>query len=511
MWKTVPAISYWKAHIALSCYLFDNSDPKAPKVLEFDWVPNQNAVFSYDRRDFMNPTSVFPLRLTAFEELFYYDDRPEYPAVFFCKVLFSESFDETIAQQAVQQACRRHPLVRTRIKCDSRQRLWWHPEGKNPTIQFVSGQWSDHAIEFGAIDLTRESPLRIWHFEQAGQSELVFQLHHAAFDGVGGLQILRDWLAIYQAMANGAPTCEHLPRLEAKHLLKRCRVHSTWRERLRVLGKQWLSLRGGIHFHSRQVIPLHQEESLVNDHGETKPYPTALSAKLDRETVSRLRRFACEQELTVNSLLTSELLLAIDHWQKENQDRPEGTHFRLAIPINERTIHHRRLPASNHCTIINVDRTPEQLTNQKQLRAGIQRQMSLIKEWKLSLNFWRFLNLFRYLPGGLKKQAKKQACRATCALTNLGDLTQRTRHSRRLSKSEKPALAICNFELLAPIRHGTPVAFSVFYFQEELCFSLQYDSRVLRQAEAQQLLDTYLGQLTSHLQDDDDVEPSTLI
>ena len=72
-------------------------------------------------------SELFPLRLTPFEELFYFDDFAECPSTMFCLVTFDGAVDCTIARRALEQTCQRHPLLASRIE-----------PGRNGTSSFSS-------------------------------------------------------------------------------------------------------------------------------------------------------------------------------------------------------------------------------------------------------------------------------------------------------------------------------------------------------------------------------------
>ena len=168
------------------------------------------------------------------------------------------------------------------------------------------------------------------------------------------------------------------------------------------------------------------------------------------------------------------------------------------IPINERTSRHRSLPACNHCTIIGLDRSREQLRNESQLLTSIQREMNITREWKLSFNMWRLLSLMRRLPGGIKRHVEQRQCRATCVLTNLGDLSRIIRQSRRQNSGQEDGIDVVWFEPVAPVLWGTAASFCVFYFEKQLCVAMRSDPKQMTPVGAGQLANLYESRLTIH-------------
>lgn len=444
----------------------------------------------------MPPVDLFPLRLAPFEELFYFDDRPEHPATFLCAATLSGPVDSEMLRQAAHDVSLRHPFTRAIVKLDQRDRPWLHRSDAEIDIRVVNKRWESDGFDELAIDLSSEHPCRIWHFQEARQSAVVFQFHHAVFDGLSGFQVFNDWLKIYQSIRCGTRASVDLPRLNPRLLPARCRVQLSWKQRISLLRKQWLSVRGVFRFWSHKAIPLVRHCNPERNSRAGKTHQATVSFALDQVTTRRLRQFASERSVKVNSILARDLFLAISDWQEEKEANQTGTHFRLMIPINERTLRHRGLPACNHCTMIGLDRSREQLRDASQLLTSIQREMDITKQWKLSLNMWRLLSLMRRLPGGIKRHAEQRECRSTCVLTNLGDLSRIIRQSRRQKFEEADRIDVVRFEPVAPIRWGTAAAFCVFYFEKQLHVSMRFDPRQMTPDAASQLANLYESRLT---------------
>ena len=170
------------------------------------------------------------------------------------------------------------------------------------------------------------------------------------------------------------------------------------------------------------------------------------------------------------------------------------------IPINERGVEHRHSAACNHCSMINLERTRIEVHNPTELLASIEQEMGVIQKWKLSLNFWRALSVFRWLPNGLRRVQTSEVA-ATASLTNLGRLRLTSNVAARATdppNSPNP-LRLTNFEIAAPLMHGTMAAFAVAYFQNELKVTVQYDPHHLTVEQAQQLMDQFQATLTGNL------------
>jgi NRPS condensation-like uncharacterized protein len=252
-----------------------------------------------------------------------------------------------------------------------------------------------------------------------------------------------------------------------------------------------------MHLFGRHAIPLAISSPLA-DTSPRKPH--IVRFQIDVDTTLQLKQSAAALQSSLNSLLIRDLLITIDQWQTTLPQKPNGTHLRIMIPINERGVEHRHSAACNHCSMINLERTREEVRDPVKLLASIEQEMGVIQKWKLSLNFWRALSVFRWLPHGLRRVQTSEVA-ATASLTNLGRLRLNSNIATRDAdppNSSKP-LRLTNFEIAAPLMHGTMAAFAVAYFQNELKVTVQYDPHHLTVEQAHKLMDQYLGTLLGNL------------
>ena len=243
----------------------------------------------------------------------------------------------------------------------------------------------------------------------------------------------------------------------------------------------------------RKVISLlpSDSENLEDDSLSLKSYACL---KLTAKETALLRETAVQLNTSVNSLLGRDLFAAISQWKLDRGDAWEGTHIRLMIPINERKRIHRKMSACNHCTMINLDRTPEEIESPQQLLDSIHQEMSVIDKWKLSLNFWRALACLRILPGGLKQQSAGEQVSATALFTNVGRVLRKYQWK---SNSSTDKIYLTKFDCVATLNPNMPVAFSMYSFQNRLSVSLLYDNKKLTEVDAEKLIGFFREQIES--------------
>ncbi len=435
-------------------------------------------------------------RLTPIEELFFYDDRPGWPATFFGRLKLSGELDRELAELAHQSVIQRHPLAAANIRAVRPKQLWWNRVDTVDTFRWAAARTDESWAPMSGIDLRHDAPLRVWCFSNSQGSNIVFQVHHAAFDGLGAFQLLTDWLTVYHRLVNGKKTGGRALRQYDSELLNiRCRPSQSTREQIRLLPGQWKSARAAFQFFNRKAIPLASCESRDPDCAVQCTQPSVITRKLTPAETLQFREVARTNRSTANDLLARDLFVTIRRWFESNDASIQGSHVRIMIPVNERTLRHRRLPACNHCTMINLDRSLPQIEDSQELLGDIHQEMSVIKKWQLSLNFWRTLSFSRWLPGGLSRRTKTSECMATTVLTNLGDLLTRARLPQSDGKLVSGNVCVEDFELVVPLRPGTAAGFAVFYYQDRLCISMHYQNDVMSVQQAEAFADLFLQQL----------------
>ncbi len=450
--------------------------------------------------------SRFPLRLVPWEEFFYYKHCPSHPVTFFAAFEFSQPLDPHAAEEAFRQVCRRQPLARAVVQAQG-NRLFWI-ESAPPQFQWSDRPLTVDDLEHGDLDIQATPGLRIIAFAgdpltapRPRPATILAIIHHVAFDGLGVLQILLDWLQSYQAwQRTGHWDTQPDPTttaMEESRLHARCRPARGWRDSLRLLPGQWKSLRASVHLLGRRAIALVDASSRETTDSRK---PQVARLRFDPATTGALKQAAAARSASLNSLLLRELFAAIDDWQTAGAIPAPGTHLRIMVPINERQREHRDLPACNHCTMIHLDRTRAEVREPTAMLASIEQELRVIQRWKLSWNFWRGLAVLRWLPGGLRR-FRGSATLATASLTNLGRL-RLTSHLATDSvdpPGTTAPLRLLDCEIVAPLVEGTMAALAVSVVNSTLRITLQSDADHLTDAQAIDLLERYEQRILANL------------
>ena len=437
-----------------------------------------------------------PLPLTPFEEYFLRTDLVDSPSSFLVRIEFTKKLSRLAAEKALSETCLRNSLSNCLVEETVNGKPHWV---RCPAKLSVA--WSDCPIEDGIypkrdIDITRDLPIRILGYDgngSRGKAVFAVVVHHVAFDGLGFMQWLSDWIDCYRSLEqSGNLDDSKWTELNQDLLLIRCRPNLTFSQRLKLLPGQWKSVRAAYQIMKRKAIPLVGDQRF--DLKQAVQQPCFKVLKFSAEETLSLKQYANTHSASTNSLVARDILVVIKQWQAENGITAGGTHFRLLVPVNERGLEHREMPACNHCTMVNLDRTPSQIENELSLLASITQEMGVIRKYRLSLNFWRALSVYRWLPGGLERQLSPEKVSSTALFTNVGRVLPNFSETKG---SKNRSLAIEEFTLLAPLNRGMVASFCMYYLNNELRISLQYADQSLTKDSAESFIDMLQTKLLS--------------
>jgi len=348
------------------------------------------------------------------------------------------------------------------------------------------------------IDLRRERGLRLWVGEGDGQTELVFQFHHACCDGAGALQLIGDVLLSYaNAIAPDANLL--LPPLNAQLLQGRGRFGLTPWKLLRIAPQQMVGLLGARQFLQRKPIPLAAGLQPLGNCRQAAVYPTAISRSLTPDETVALKAAARRLKCTVNDLMIRDLFLALEAFRALHGTSRANDWLRLSIPMNLRREADNQLPAANVVSMVFLDRQPPQLQNPQQLLTTVVEEMGLIKRLRLGLTFVFSLQLLQWLPGGLRRATGKDDCRATCVLSNLMEPLRELPLPRDSGRLVVGDLILEGLDVVPPLRPQTNVSIVAFQYAGQSHFTMAYDPRVLCRDNATEILDRYISALRNSL------------
>lgn len=430
-----------------------------------------------------------PSKLTSFEQFLYFDDYPAYPNTIGCRLRLRGTLDESLFDRAVQLVCDRNPLFKTTL-----ENRWSGPRWSACHDRTIVEQLSDHLIEapfVKKIDLDKEAGGQVHWASDSDQASINFLTHHATADGIGGLQVVADWLAAYAAMTEATSDVEkagtqstrrtNLDLLDKRASYGFCR----WRF-LKTIPRQMIGVFGVKEFIANRPVSLTGEPPVDVAASIPADYPGVHSAEFG--DVERVRSQAGTENVTTNDLILQCIFIAIAKWRRIRSIGSEKDLIRLMVPINLRSLSDRYLPASLRSSIVTLDRPQERCTDEKEFLDTIRFQMNVIKANELGYTFLHVLNFSKWLPRGIKRYANPHRVGATALVTNLGEPFKRV----KLPRDDEGKLRVGNMtleglDLIAPLRPHTNAAFAIYRYAGKTVLSLTYDNRVMQAEDAKQL------------------------
>ena len=438
---------------------------------------------------------LFPLRLNSMERFHLLDDNPGCYNGTFAKFEFEGELDPPLAQQALDLAMERHPLVSSRIEDRGSRSVWVRvPEFQLPV------DWQRKGADHGPtrrIDICQEPGLHVYVGSDGGSTFLLFHGHHTTCDGMGGIQFTTDWLKIYDNLVHGRDSFSGLPRLDAQALTERNHLRMFSRRYLKHLWKQPVGMFGAVKFIFRKIRPLYPVPDLPVAQSDWQPdcQPAIAGTWLDAATTATLRQYALDRQVAFNTLLMSQFFLCLQEWRVEELGQEGDDWIRLIVPMSIRDISDRRQSAINRATIVQVDRRRKDFEEPERLLKRLDGEIGIIRSWQPGKLFLLAIRAMALVPGMLVRSSTSRKCRGTAVYTNLSEPIGRLGLPRQGNSFLSGKLFIRSFDYVGPVRAGTPIYLAIQKHVDQTRVSMHYDPRVIVASQAEKLLARYVGRL----------------
>ena len=441
-------------------------------------------------------------------------DSEEFPNTIFCRIRFTGELDEAIARDAIVRMLKRHLLNRKTLQGNGRSLSWQLSAHSNATS--IDDQLSNvltwtqdvdpatladdsfspslpTSSKNGVvpqIEVNVEHGLHYWVFVGAGQTTILTGMHHATGDGGGGIQLLSDFLQMYDNLHGERDWDFGLRKLDYALLKGRGRIGFFRWSYLKHLWKQPIAAFGLVKFLLNKFQTFKPHDRSLSP---TTNFPGIVGLWIDEADAKAVQSFADDQQLRVNSVVMAAVFQACQKWLKAADEDQDVGWIRMLLPISYRSKSDLRLPATNKTTIVQIDRRLEQMQNQKTFLHYLNREIDIVIGWQFDKIFLMAMNLIAMLPGRLTRVAQDPKAKGTIVFTNLGE-------PFRLKKVKKQNcignLQWQDFDFVGPIRPQMPVNFTLQRHQQRYRLSLHFDRRVLSEETAAKFLTSIQRELT---------------
>ncbi len=429
----------------------------------------------------------YPAHLVPFEKLMYFLDQPSFPNSLGIRLRFDGQINRAAALAAAEVAFGRHPGFQVIV---DRERLRF-VDNEEPfrNFRWIELSSADEAHPMQPTDVHRDGGGMFWFVAAPGGCSVALIGNHTLTDGVGGLQVISDWLLEYHRVITGGKPS--LSKLSPERLALRGRLNLLNRKFLSKLLFQPIALFGASKFLFRRTVPLlsHSGNEVVIEPPST--YPNILTRRLSVSQTDRIKVLATECAGTPNDILAGALFVAIARWRKRHSHQNERDWIRLLIPLSIRTMADRRLTACNRVSMVQVDRQPRQMIDTGALLASVSRELRVIRQWQLDRTLLLALRLSSLVPGQLRRMARNPRNRATSLLTNLGNPFDRLPLPKDDHSILVGNLKLFGVELVAPMLRGVPIALAVAEFLKQWTICLNFDARLVAAKQAGEFLDEF--------------------
>lgn len=433
--------------------------------------------------------------LTSFERYQYWETQPGHPNQITAIFDFDGPLDANLLVRAATMVRQRHPLLMAQLLTHVERPVSWvvgGPDRLPIVVREVSDWQRDQLPSLEQVNPTTERAGCLTVLHNQRKSQWILQTHHAACDGVGGLQVIRELVQAYHELSHGrTPSFRPLPpeRLLERNSWKRDWAQ-WWKAPLQLLG-----LFGATKFLLRHPVEM-EADPLKLAEFEPPTGTECLEYQLTASQTRRIRDWARQAGVTVNSLILAYWMIALDQWIAKSRSLRDDSIYRLVIPTNERQGRDINLSACNRVSLVYVDRRRRELREPDALMHGIQYEMGVMRRLGLTRTMLLALRIMGWIPGILKRHARTPKCWATSYVTNLGAALNRLNVDRDSEgRSIAGGLTLERVRLLPPLRPGTPLAMAVHQYSGRLSFSLHYQVAAIPPAEAQRILGYFLNRL----------------
>lgn len=288
-----------------------------------------------------------PIPFTAVDELGDYFDRRGEPNNVHLEAVIAGHLDPVRLRASVRQALVAHPMARVRRAPRGRwdRRPAWEIAA-GPDVEPVDHvRWTNetelaahrHQLMATAPTLDLAPPFRVCHATGPDEDVLVLNAHHAAFDGMSCLRLLRSIANHYAGRPDPVPTDPLPAREPTSSAARSVRRRPGYRRPARVAAERSPAAPGyGFQFRTLRLRP------------GAMPKPTE----------------------TINDVLLASLALAIANWNARHAGQ-SGT-VRITMPINTRVDEPHALGNLSRLTVVVSDH--DDLADPRRLLASTARQ-----------------------------------------------------------------------------------------------------------------------------------------
>ena len=430
------------------------------------------------------------LALTAIEELFLWQNRPEFPCNCFVRHQFSGMLLRPEFELAINKTLDRHPLLRSIIVRRGRNLFWSPMEAPKPNILWNEGPTGIDYPAANYLDIWSEIGLRLYVVEDTSNNkcDLIMQFHHSCCDGIGMLEFTSDFLVVYAGLTGDQFQQPSLSDRDIDGLRNRGNIFQRTSNISRLAFSQLKDIVGVVRFFLRTPKPVVPHRGVLNNAPLPANYPATCSFEFNRQELAGLRMVAKRNNVMLNDILVSQIYGAVAELRAASSEADDGDWIRMMIPTNLRVMRDKHLPAANVVSCTFLDFRISDIKGSDTFLSSVHRELKWIKDLQLGYTFIFGLKLYGILPGGMKSAVTKDECSTSCLFSNLGRVLQRTPLKRNGGRLISGNVILEKVEGLAPLQPYNAIAFVAVQYAGRMIINAHYDPRVLTKIAVEDMI-----------------------
>lgn len=439
---------------------------------------------------------LFPLSLSTIEQFLLADDRPGCRKTFALELALDGEVCRQALEAGMDEAIRRHPLLCALLERRGWRRPRWIDSGNvRPQLIWGTDGGPVEIPDDGKIDLAAEVGLRTYIQVGQGRTQAVFVFHHACCDGYGALQFLSDLIIGYvRNLSPQAPDRPAFPSISLDRLHRRDKLAISYPP----IGRQlWKFLWWSVKYTSRTIhkpaARLAAPRFSTINPATRMIFPASLTQKLEPRVFQDLRRLARRKVVTVNDLLTRELLLTARDWNRSQEPDVPLKRLSVLVPTNLRNLDHDGMPAANVVSMVLFNRRVADFNDGERLLQSIHADSEIMKSTRFAAGFLDWVRPMCRVPGLLECLCRHSSHFATVVLSNIGNQPRAIWRNWPATPEGDPIFGnlILRDVNSAPILTQTRASFTIWQTNDELRIGLRCDPQIYSRYDAQALLDLF--------------------
>ncbi len=439
------------------------------------------------------PEALFPLALAPFEKYFVWDDRPEQPMTPIVELHFSTPLNQGALARAIEKVVAKNPMLNSRV-VQRAGGLHWQLHEEAPKLLCASKQPILIDGKLRPFDLSKEPASRFWYEPLDAGSRVVWQVHHAASDGVGMRPVVIDIL-LYYAMETASDDPEryerelYCARFRQTELLHRSDVTHLPEPKRKLTA--WQRIKNAQYFHF--TIP----RTLLSVASKTElslPDSRVLCfVELDAEASGRILQKCRAIGVAIHELAVALLFRTCAEWNRALGDHNPNSHIRLMMPVDLRGRRDLRMPATNRLSFMFFGRSYRQCEDFATLLESVRSEFESTKETQLYLDFFNMIRATSRWSWLMRWGLRRSDTMATAVLTYVGDVTRGTNRAFPAVGNTRPIGDATLTTILGapPVRRNTNIAIGLGINWERVTISASWNRFAMTASDCEKFIELY--------------------